>query len=62
MIWRATGGEVPPGARYYRQGYVYEELGPRKVVGKGKDKTDAWEKKAYGGENGGVMSIQKING
>lgn len=33
------------GDLYVPQGYVFEEVGPKRMVGKGKEITDAWEKK-----------------
>lgn len=45
LIWRAMGGLVPGDAKWHPQGYVFEEVGPAKLAGKGKDKTDEWERR-----------------
>lgn len=45
LVWRAIGGTVPGDKKWHPQGYVFEEVGPNKLAGKGKDKTDEWEQR-----------------
>jgi hypothetical protein len=44
---RAFGGAVPGdnGDAYCPQGYKFEDIGPKRTIGKGKDVTDAIEAK-----------------
>lgn len=46
LMWRLMGGVVPggkDGEKYMPQGYLFEEIGPRRVVGRGKETTDKFE-------------------
>ena len=45
LFWRLLGGTVPGDKKWYPQGYLFEELGPKKVENQGKDKTDQWEER-----------------
>jgi len=54
LVW-AAGGDVPgsKGQLYCPQGYKFEEVGPKKMVGKGKERTDEWEAKLAVERTGG---------